>query len=239
MDLLDQRIVVLGGTSGIGLAVAKASVAARAAVVVGSSSEARVNSAVSALGERATGEVIDLSDEAAILAFFEQIGPFDHLIYTAGESLKLLGLDADIAEMRRFFELRYWSALTAVKAARSAIREGGSIVLTSGTAGARPLGAGWAAASSICGAMEGLTRALAIELKPLRVNCVAPGVVKTPLWSGMSDKDRDAFYTAEAQRLPVGHAGEVEEIALSYLYLMGQTYVTGQVLHVDGGGVLA
>ena len=238
MTLQDQRIVVLGGTSGIGLAIAAAAVAAQAAVVVGSSSQTRVDAAVAALGEQATGAVIDLSDAAAIRAFFGRIGPFDHLVYTAGEPLKLLGLDADIAEMRRFFELRYWGALSAAQAARGAIRKGGSIVFTSGTAAVRPLGAGWAAASSICGAMEGLTRALAIELQPLRVNCVAPGVVKTPLWSGMRNEDQEAFYAAEARRLPVAHAGEVSEIALSYLYLMSQTYVTGQVLHVDGGGLL-
>ena len=78
-----------------------------------------------------------------------------------------------------------------------------------------------------------------MEVKPLRVNCVAPGVVKTALWSGMNDADREAFYSSEAQRLPVGHAGEPDEIAQSYLYLMRQTYVTGQVLYVDGGGLLA
>jgi NAD(P)-dependent dehydrogenase (short-subunit alcohol dehydrogenase family) len=113
------------------------------------------------------------------------------------------------------------------------------VVFTSGTAGARPLGPGWSAASSICSAMEGLTRALAVELKPLRVNCVAPGVVKTDLWAGMGEAARDAFYAAEAARLPVGHAGAVEEIAESYLYLIRQTYVTGQVLYVEGGALLA
>jgi NAD(P)-dependent dehydrogenase (short-subunit alcohol dehydrogenase family) len=79
---------------------------------------------------------------------------------------------------------------------------------------------------------------LAVELKPLRVNCVAPGVVKTDLWAGMGEDARAAFYASEAARLPVGHPGDVEEIAQSYLYLTRQTYVTGQVLHVDGGGLL-
>lgn len=238
MEMNKQRIVVLGGTSGIGFAIARAAAEEGAAVVVGSSSQTRVEAAVAALGASAKGSSVDLSDEAATCAFFEGLGEFDHLIYTAGEPLRLLGLDADPAEVRRFFELRYWGALAAAKYGRKSIREGGSMVFTSGTAGARPLGPGWAAASSICGAIEGLTRALAVELKPLRVNCVAPGVVKTDLWAGMGEDARAAFYASEAARLPVGHPGDVEEIAQSYLYLTRQTYVTGQVLHVDGGGLL-
>jgi NAD(P)-dependent dehydrogenase (short-subunit alcohol dehydrogenase family) len=239
MTLNEQCIVVLGGTSGIGFAVAKAASAEGASVVVGSSSQTRVAAAVAALGGGAEGRAVDLSDETSTDAFFEAVGEFDHLVYTAGEPLKLLGLDADLAEIRRFFELRYWGAIAAAKYGRRTIRDGGSLVFTSGSAGARPLGAGWAAASSICGAMDGLTRALAVELQPLRVNCVAPGVVKTNLWAGMGEAARDAFYAAEAARLPVGHAGEVEEIAESYLYLIRQTYVTGQVLYVEGGGLLA
>ncbi|HEX4741081.1 MAG TPA: SDR family oxidoreductase [Caulobacteraceae bacterium] len=239
MELKNQRIVVLGGTSGIGLAVARAAVEEGAAVVVGSSSQARVDAALAVLGKTAEGRAVDLADPAATRAFFERTGPFEHLVYTAGDSIQLLGLEADLADVRRFFELRYWGALGAAQSARASIRPGGSMVFTSGSASARPLGPGWAAASSICGAMEGLTRALAVELKPLRVNCVAPGVVKTPLWSGMSEADRETLYAAEAARLPVGHAGEPEEIAQAYLYLMRQTYVTGQVVNVEGGGLLA
>ena len=89
-----------------------------------------------------------------------------------------------------------------------------------------------------CSAMEGLTSALAVELAPVRVNIVSPGVVKTPLWREMTGSARDALYAAEAQRLLVGHVGESQEIAEGYLYLMRQTYVTGQTLAIDGGGLL-
>ncbi len=87
--------------------------------------------------------------------------------------------------------------------------------------------------------MEGLTRALAVELAPLRVNIVSPGVVRTPLWRGLPEETRDALYAAEAERLPVGHVAEPQEIADGYLYLMRQTFVTGQTLTIDGGGLLA
>jgi NAD(P)-dependent dehydrogenase (short-subunit alcohol dehydrogenase family) len=86
--------------------------------------------------------------------------------------------------------------------------------------------------------MEGLTRALAVELAPIRVNIVSPGVVRSPLWANMAEADQNALYRKTAERLPVGHVGEVEEIAEAYLYLMRQTYGTGQVLVVDGGAVL-
>ena len=126
----------------------------------------------------------------------------------------------------------------AAKYGSGSIRPGGSIVFTSGIAGQRPR-AGWAFGASICSAMEGLTRALAVELAPIRVNIVSPGVVKTPLWAAMPEADREALYRQMAEKLLVGHVGEPEEIAEAYLYLMRQTYGTGQVIVVDGGGVLA
>ena len=86
--------------------------------------------------------------------------------------------------------------------------------------------------------MEGLTRALAVELAPIRVNIVSPGVVRTPLWAGMPEADREALYRQMAETLPVGHVGEAAEIAEAYLYLMRQGYGTGQVVTVDGGAVL-
>jgi NAD(P)-dependent dehydrogenase (short-subunit alcohol dehydrogenase family) len=86
--------------------------------------------------------------------------------------------------------------------------------------------------------MEGLTRALAIELAPIRVNIVSPGVVKTPLWASIEEADREALYRQTAERLPVGHVGAAAEIAEAYLYLMRQNYATGQVLVVDGGAIL-
>jgi NAD(P)-dependent dehydrogenase (short-subunit alcohol dehydrogenase family) len=238
MTLNDKRIIILGGTSGIGLAVAQAAAAEGARVMIASSNSPRVSGALATLPPGAESGTVDLTNEAAIKAFFAAAGDFDHLVYTAGEALKLSPLaESDIAQARNFFELRYWGAFTAARYAHSHIRPGGSIVFTSGLAGARPH-PGWSVAASICSAMEGLTRALAMELAPVRVNIVSPGVVKTPLWREMTSAARDALYAGEAQRLPVGHVAEPREIADGYLYLMRQTYVTGQTLAIDGGGLL-
>jgi len=238
MELHNKRVVVLGGTSGIGLAVAQAAARAGAALVVASSSQANVQAALRQLPEGAEGHALDLLDEGAVRAFFERIGAFDHLVFTAGETLQLGALkDMSLDTARQFFELRYWGALTAAKYGAPSIRPSGSIVFTSGIAGARPQ-PGWALGASICAAMEGLTRALAVELAPLRVNIVSPGFVRTPLWRGMAEAEREAMYAAAGSKLPVGRVGEAADLAEAYLFLMRQGFATGQTLVVDGGGVL-
>jgi NAD(P)-dependent dehydrogenase (short-subunit alcohol dehydrogenase family) len=219
------------------LATAQAAAREGASVVIASSRKARVDEALKSL-PGAEGHALDLSDERAVKNFFAALGAFDHLVFTAGENLQLGKLaDTDVEAARRFFDLRYWGAFMAAKYGSSTIRPGGSIVFTSGLAGQRPH-AGWALGASICSAMEGLTRALAVELAPLRVNIVSPGVVRSPLWDNMTEADRAALYRQMEEHLLVGHVGETEEVAEAYLYLMRQTYGTGHVLVVDGGGAL-
>ena len=238
MALDGQRIVVLGGSSGIGLATAQAAVREGANVVIASSRKARIDEALATLPTGTEGHVLDLADGDATRALFARLGSFDHLVFTAGETLQLGDLsDTDMDAARRFFTLRFWGAYCAAKYGSSHIRKGGSIVFTSGIAGQRPQ-AGWSLAASICMAMEGLTRALAVELAPIRVNIVSPGVVRTSLWGNMTEADRSTLYQETAGKLPVGHVGDATEIAQAYLYLMRQTYSTGQVLVVDGGAVL-
>jgi NAD(P)-dependent dehydrogenase (short-subunit alcohol dehydrogenase family) len=238
MTLNGKRVVVLGGSSGIGLATAQAAVRENASVVIASSRKARLDQALATLPKGTQGHVLDLTNEKATQELFEQLGGFDHLVFTAGETLQLGSLaTTEVDAARRFFELRYWGAYSAAKYGSSIIREGGSIVFTSGIAGQRPR-TGWAVAASICAAMEGLTRALAVELAPIRVNIVSPGVVRTPLWANMTEADRRALYQQTGERLPVGFVAGAAEIAEAYIYLMRQSYGTGQVLVVDGGAVL-
>jgi NAD(P)-dependent dehydrogenase (short-subunit alcohol dehydrogenase family) len=238
MSLSGKRVVVLGGTSGIGLAVAEAAARAGAAPVVVSRDQLRVDAAVTSLPAGAAGFAVDVTDEAAVKGLFERIGAFDHLVFTAGETLQIGRLaEMSLAAARQFFETRYWGAVTAAKYGAPLIRAGGSIVFSSGAAGARPQ-PGWALGASICTAMEGLTRALAVELAPLRVNLVIPGFVRTPLWRDIPEADREAMYASAGARLLVGRVGEAAELAETYLFLMRQGFATGQSVVVDGGGVL-
>ena len=239
ITLQKSRVVVAGGTSGIGFGVAEAAAQAGAEVIIASSNPERVAAALDRLPQGTRGEALDLTDEAQVSAFFARVGAFDHLVYTAGETLLLQNLaDLSIEAARRAFEVRYWGALKAVKFGASLIRAGGSITLTSGVASSRPIPA-WTIPASILGAIESLTRTLAVELAPLRVNAVSPGVVRTALWDTiMSEADREGLFAQFAEKLPVGRVGEASDIAQTYLYLMQQGFSTGQVIIVDGGYVL-
>jgi NAD(P)-dependent dehydrogenase (short-subunit alcohol dehydrogenase family) len=232
MSLQNQRVVILGGTSGIGLATARLAAVQGATVIVASSNPESVKRALESLPDSASGEAVDLTDSAAVKAFFNGLEPFDHLVFTAGEALTLLEIDSlDLETARKAFELRYFAALGAVSAAAPKIRPSGSVVLTTGAAGDRP-GPGWSVAASICGAIDSAVRALALELAPIRVNAVKPGVVRTPLWRGGLD------YDETARQLPVQRVGEPEDIAAAFVYLMNQGYATGSIVSVDGGHVL-
>jgi len=239
MSLSGQRVVILGGTSGIGLATARLAAQHDAEVIVASRNPASVERAQSRLPAGAQGVVTDLTDAGAVAAFFDKVGDFDHFVYTAGEPLTLMRLDElDLNAARDFFTLRYFGALAAVSAAVAHLRPGGSVVLTTGIAAERP-GPGWTVAASICGAVNSMVRAMAVELAPLRVNAVSPGVVRSPLWSAMSEQDREALYAQTAASIPLARVGEVDDIAEAYLFLMRQRFATGTIVTVDGGTVLA
>ena len=234
----NKKVVIVGGSSGIGLAVAEEAASQGAEVVIVSSNAARVQGAVKSVGGKAQGRAVDVSDEKAIESFFTNVGAFDHLVFTAGDSLQLHQLaDTDLKQARRAFELRYWSALATVKYGSPQIRKGGSIVLTTGVAGRRPH-SGWVIAASVCGTIEALTRALAVELAPIRVNAVCPGVVRTNLWQSMNADARKHLYESVGKSLLVGRVGEACEIAHAYLFLMQEGYGTGQTVVLDGGAVL-
>lgn len=234
----NKRVVIVGGSSGIGLAVAEQVALRGAEVVIISSNAERVQEAIRFIGGKARGRALDVSDEKAVESFFTKIGAFDHLVFTAGDSLQLHPLaETDLQQARRAFELRYWSALASVKYGSPQIRKGGSVVLTTGIAGRRPK-SGWAIAASVCGTIEALTRALAVELAPIRVNAVSPGVVRTNLWQNMSSAEREQLFESVGKRLPVGRVGEAHDIAQAFLFLMKEGFSTGQTVVVDGGTVL-
>jgi NAD(P)-dependent dehydrogenase (short-subunit alcohol dehydrogenase family) len=237
-SLQGKRIVLLGGTSGLGLATAKAAADEGANIVVVSSRQQRVDNALALLPAGSEGYVADLADEQQVENLFKQIGEFDHLVFTAGENLQLNELSTvKMDQARQFFNIRYWGALMAAKYGSQYIRKGGSITLTNGIVGMRPI-KGWTIAASITGAVESLTRALAVELAPIRVNAVCAGVVRTDLWSNIPEADREAMFNQMGSHLLTGRIGEADDIAEAFLYLMHGNYTTGQIVVADGGGVL-
>ena len=238
MNLKSQRVVVIGGSSGIGFATAAAAAAEGASVTVAASDESRLEAAVEALPDNCDSVVVDVRSEASVQALFSRVDEFDHLVFTAGDTLAFKPLsELTIDEARQQFEVRFWGAVTAAKYAAPLIRPGGSITLTSGTVAARPR-PGTTFAASGAGAIEALTRGLAVELAPIRVNAVAPGVIRTPVWDSVPESERTGMFAMLADQTLTNSTGDPDEIAATHLYLMKNRYVTGTVMTVDGGGVL-
>jgi NAD(P)-dependent dehydrogenase (short-subunit alcohol dehydrogenase family) len=233
-----KRVLVLGGTSGIGLAVAEAAKTEGSDIVVVSSQQSRVDAALTLLGEGAEGYVANLSDETAVETLFGKMGPFDHLVYTAGDSVwqRVLG-ETKLEDAKSFFDVRFWGAFLVTKHGSKLIRPGGSIVFTSSTVPRRP-SVGFAIGASISSAVEAFAVAMAVELAPVRVNVVAPGIVRTPIWDRLPKEQREAFFEARGSALPVGKVGEPADIAEAYLCFMRSGYTTGQIVVVDGGMLL-
>jgi NAD(P)-dependent dehydrogenase (short-subunit alcohol dehydrogenase family) len=229
-----KTVVVIGGASGIGLAVAEAALADGARVVIGSSNAERVQAAAARLGAGATGIVVDVRDEASVASFFEQIGAFDHLVFTAGDwGWRVFGptRDLDLDAAKDGLAVRFWGALSAVKHGCRRIAADGSITLTGGMLAHRPM-KGAPVVTAGAGAVEFLASGLAVDLAPVRVNTVCLGLIMTEHTQAMPE----AQVRAMTARQPLARGGQPAEAAQAYLYLMRGGYTTGQVVRVDGGG---
>jgi NAD(P)-dependent dehydrogenase (short-subunit alcohol dehydrogenase family) len=237
MTLKDARVVIIGGTSGIGFAVAEAARDQGATVTVASSRAAHVEHAVERLGGGAAGFTVDVTDETSVAAAFAALGAFDHLVFTAGDwggprrsTFDQIDLDA----AQGLFAVRFWGAMRVVKHAHGLLSPNGSITLTNGMIAHRPA-KGAVMSAAMAGAVEHAALALSVELAPIRVNMVCPGYVKTEVWAGMPEDEREAFLARMTARQPLPRAAEASEVAEAYLYLMRGGYTTGQVMRLDGG----
>lgn len=238
MALTGQRIVVIGGSSGMGLATARAAAGAGAVVTIASRRKEGIDAALAELPDSCDGTVLDVRDEAAVAGLFARVGELDHVVFTAGDQADRRALrELPLDEARRTLEVRFWGAVAAAKHAAPRIRPGGSITLTSGTVGVRPV-PGAALASAGSAATEGLARGLAVDLAPVRVNAVRSGAVRTPMWDAIPGPQRETVFDSFARRALTGAIGEPQQIAAANLYLMQNQFVTGTVLTVDGGFIL-
>ncbi|MEU3983786.1 SDR family oxidoreductase [Streptomyces sp. NPDC026672] len=235
----NSRVVLIGATSGIGLATARRAAEAGASVTIASRRPESVERALGQLPAGVVGRAVDASSSEAVATFFDEVGQFDHFAYTAAENLTGFPLaDYTVESAQQFFALRFFHMLDAVRLAVPHLTPNGSITLMSGTAAFKG-GTGWTLGTAVSGAVVSVARSLAVELAPLRVNVVAPGVVRSPLWSQMSEADREGMYAGLSSSLPLRRVGEPEDVAKAFLALMDQDYVTGTVSVVDGGTLVA
>jgi NAD(P)-dependent dehydrogenase (short-subunit alcohol dehydrogenase family) len=228
-----QRLVIIGGSSGIGLSIAKLMAKAGYELIIASRSKAKLEKAKEEIG-RAELHVLDVTDEDKVVRFFSQLAPFDHLVISAADFFMESFLNGKTKNARNYFDSKFWGQYCAAKYASPKLRKDGSITFFSGAANQKPL-VNFAAGTAINAAIEGLCRALALELSPIRVNTISPGVIVTPLWESISKEDSAALFANVAQTLPAKRVGQPETIAEAARFLIECNYATGTVIHVDGG----
>ncbi len=238
MRLQNQRIAILGGTSGMGFALAELAIAEGASVVVAGRSEAGAAKAKERLGNRVESIALDIGDEAAVQAAFQRIGALDHLVTTAAKLTYAPLGELPVDAVQAMLASKFWGPFFAARSAVPLLRKGGSITFFSGLAADRP-GPGTSVVAAVNAGLEGFARALAVELAPLRVNCVNPGVVRTEGWNFMPEADREGLFDGLRKSLPARRVGEPRDLAEAALAVMTNPYITGTVLHANGGGHLA
>lgn len=238
MSLQGTRVVIVGGSSGLGLATAKAALAKGARVVVTGRSPERLTQARSELGDSLEIATVDALDDTAMQIFLEQQDSIDHLFVTIGSYVADHHLEPEIDTLRGPLDTRLVAALHATKYALAKMRETGSITLMSGTATVRPI-PGTSMSSASCGAVEGLMRGLAVDFAPIRVNALRAGFFDTPFLVEVLGNQRAAVVADLERRLLVGRIGRPEEAAAAVVFMMETEYVTGSCLTIDGGGSLA
>ncbi|MDN3922162.1 SDR family oxidoreductase [Roseateles violae] len=238
MSLSNQTVLVIGGSSGIGLAVTRGALKLGARVIAAGRDAERLASAAAANPGLET-ESIDITDEDDVAAVFERIGALDHLVVTAGALIGSSPLPMlDISTMREAIGVKLTGSLVAAKHAARHLRPGGSIGFTSGVLARKPA-PNSVVKTAINAALEAATRQLARELAPLRVYAVSPGPVNTPSWRFMDDASRSAMFERLASTLPAGFAASDEDTAAGYLFAMQARALTGAVIDLDSGALVA
>ncbi|CAO3433101.1 SDR family oxidoreductase [Azospirillum endophyticum] len=234
--LKTASVLVIGGSSGIGLATASAAARAGASVTIASRSRDKLDAAVAAIGGDARAVMLDTRDLGAVERFFAEEPAWDHVVVSAAQTPGGPVRSLAVADARAAMDSKFWGAYHVARTAK--IRETGSLTLVSGFLSVRP-SATSVLQGAINAALEALVRGLALELAPIRVNAVSPGLIATPLWSGLSEEKREAMFAGAAQRLPVRRVGQPEDIANAVLFLATTPFATGSTVRVDGGGAIA
>ncbi len=234
MLLAGKKVVVVGGSSGIGLATAEMAKAQGAEVIIASRSADKVKAAAAKVG--ATGIVADVTNDDSVINLFKTIGPVDHVVVSAAQLKSGPFKTVSMEDARSTLEGKLWGAWRVARAAE--IKAGGSLTLVSGFLSIRPR-PNSAIVGAANGAIESLARALALELAPVRVNCVSPGIIDTPIRAGMPEAARKEMLAKIAGGLPVGRVGLGDDIAVQILAFMANGFATGAIVYVDGGALIA
>ncbi|MFO0995227.1 MAG: SDR family oxidoreductase [Alphaproteobacteria bacterium] len=238
--LKGRRIVLVGGSAGIGLATARAAAKAGARLVIAGRTQARLESAKAELGGTVETHRVDATEEDAVAAFFARVGAFDHVAsFVPSASDKAMSarfgrfVDIDRDTFAAIFRNRFWAQCYIARHGAPLVAKDGSIVFMSSTQPRKSIPR-YAASASAAGAVESLARVLALELAPVRVNVIAPGFIMTPGTEEIPE-ERKRAWAEMVSRQAVQRLGTAEEIAAAILFMMANPYMTGAVMTVDGG----
>lgn len=232
--LAGKKVVVVGGSSGIGLSTAELAQKEGAEVFIASRNAERLKATAGKIG--ATAIPTDVSNDESVVNLFRSTGPVDHVVVTAAQLRSGPFKSVSMEDVRATFEGKFWGAWRVARAAE--IRQGGSLTLVSGFLSVRPR-PNSAIVGAANGALESLARGLALELAPVRVNCVSPGIIDTPIRAAMPEDTRKAMLAKIAAGLPAGRVGLGEDIAWQIHAFMLNGFATGSIVYIDGGGVIA
>jgi NAD(P)-dependent dehydrogenase (short-subunit alcohol dehydrogenase family) len=237
--MLNRKLIVVGAGSGIGRAIAIAGVAAGASLVLVGRRREPLEATAALLSREARVYTADVTDENEVVRLFDSIGAFDHLACTATQAAAGRVTTLDAAAVQRAFAAKLWAPLFLVKHGAPRIAPTGSFTFFSGIRGARPT-AGTSMTSLVNGGLEAFARAMAVELGPVRVNVISPGIVDSgPFWERLAPDARTRMFETYATTAPARRVGAPGDIAAATLFAMANPFVTGTVIPVDGGGVLA
>lgn len=239
MSFDGQRVVVIGASAGIGEAAARAFAARGAEVIITGRSRERLDLAAQRIGYPVQAAAVDATDREALDTFFAAAGAIDHLVLAASPGAVGAGPIATLQEeaLRQAFDGKFFAHVKAIQAALPHLRRDGSVTIIT-AASARAAFAGTAGIAAANGALETMVAPLAVELAPLRVNAVSPGVIDTHWWNAMPDEQRRAYFDAAAAATPAGRVGKPDDVADVIIYLAGASFVTGTVLECTGGSHL-
>jgi NAD(P)-dependent dehydrogenase (short-subunit alcohol dehydrogenase family) len=234
MLLKGKKVVVVGGSSGIGLATAEMAQREGADVIVASRNVTRLDAAAERLN--AVAIPADVTSDDSVIDLFRRCGPVDHVVVTAAQLRTGPFKTVAMEDVRATMESKFWGAWRVARAAD--IRPGGSLTLVSGFLSVRPR-PNSAIVGSANGALESLARALALELAPVRVNAVSPGVIDTPIRAAMPEEARREMLAKAAASLPVKRVGQGEDIARQIMAFMANGFATGSIVYIDGGALVS
>lgn len=229
--------LVIGGTSGVGLATARQLQQQGLTVHIAGRTQAKLD-ALSNSDPELVGHRVDATDGGAVAAVAADLAPIDCLIVTLSGSGGTGPIaDLDLRALRTAFDEKFWGHITAVQSCVPHMSRNASITLI-GAVTARTGMPATAGIAAINGAVEAMVKPLAVELAPIRVNAVSPGFIDTPWWSGMPDDAREEFFDQAGQALPVGHVATADDVAEVVVLAATNPNTTGTIIETDGGARL-